>query len=106
LLVTGATAQALNVPQSGGFLVKQVAKESVVVPLGLKGGDRIGIVEGQQILVGGDILLTVQGITLASLADMAKVLKALESLQPGQDLRVTVLRAEKVVPLTMKWTGW
>jgi serine protease Do len=106
LLVTGATAQALNVPQSGGFLVKQVAKESVVVPLGLKGGDRIGIVEGQQIVVGGDILLTIQGVTVTSLADMAKALKALESLQPGQDLRVTVLRAEKVVPLTTKWTGW
>jgi len=106
LLVSGAMAQALKVPQSGGFLVKRVAKDSVVSRLGLKGGDRIGIVEGQQIVVGGDILLTVQGITQTSLDDMAKVLNALETLQPGQDLRVTVLRGENVVELTMKWTGW
>ena len=106
MLVSGATAQALKVPQSGGFLVKQVLKNSVGGRLGLKGGDRIGIVEGQQIVVGGDILLSVQGITIASGADRAKVLKALETLQVGQDLRVTVFRGDKIVELTTKFTGF
>ena len=106
MLVSGAMAQALNVPQSGGFLVKQVVKDSVGGRLGLKGGDRIGIVEGQQIVVGGDILLSVQGITMANGADRAKVLKELETLQTGQDLRATVLRGDKVVELTMKWAGF
>src|SRR5882724_480025 len=76
MLVSGAMAQALNVPQSGGFLVKQVAKDSVAARLGLRGGDRLGIVDGQHVVVGGDILLSVQGITIASGADRAKVLKA------------------------------
>jgi serine protease Do len=106
MLVSGAMAEALNVPQSGGFLVKQVVKDSIGGRLGLKGGDRIGIVEGQQIVVGGDILLAVQGITMASAADRAKVLKALENLQVGQDLRVTVFRGDKVVELTTKFTGF
>jgi S1-C subfamily serine protease len=106
MLVSGAMAQALKVPQSGGFLVKQVVKDSVGGRIGLKGGDRVGIVEGQQIVVGGDILLSVQGITLASLDDRAKVLKALETLQVGQDLRVTVLRGDKIVELTTKFTGF
>jgi len=106
MLVSGAMAQALNVPQSGGFLIKQVVKDSVGGRLGLKGGDRIGIVEGQQIVVGGDILLSVQGITMANGADRAKVLKELETLQTGQDLRATVLRGDKVVELTMKWAGF
>ena len=106
MLVSGAMAQALNVPQSGGFLIKQVVKDSVSDRLGLKGGDRIGIVEGQQIVVGGDILLSVQGITMANGADRAKVLKELETLQTGQDLRATVLRGDKVVELTMKWAGF
>ena len=106
MLVSGAMAQALNVPQSGGFLVKQVVKDSVGGRIGLKGGDRIGIVEGQQIVVGGDILLSVQGITFASLADRALVLKALEGLQVGQDLRVTVFRGDKIVELTTKFTGF
>jgi serine protease Do len=106
MLVSGAMAQALNVPQSGGFLVKQVVKDSVGGRLGLKGGDRIGIVEGQHIVVGGDILLSVQGITFASADDRVKVLKALETLQVGQDLRVTVFRGDKIVELTTKFTGF
>jgi serine protease Do len=99
-------AQALNVPQAGGFLVKQVVKDSVGGRLGLKGGNRIGIVEGQQIVVGGDILLSVQGISMATPDDRAKVVKALETLQVGQDLRVTVLRGDKIVELSMKFTGF
>jgi serine protease Do len=106
MLVSGAMAQALKVPQSGGFLVKQVVNDSVASRLGIKGGNRIGIVEGQQIVVGGDILLSVQGITMASAADRAQVFKALETLKAGDDLRVTVFRDNKIVELAMKFTGF
>jgi serine protease Do len=106
MLVSGAMAQALNVPQEGGFLVKQVVKDSVGGRIGLRGGDRIGIVEGQHIVVGGDILLSVQGIRFASAEDRVKVLKALETLKVGEDLRVTVLRGDKIVELATKFTGF
>jgi len=106
ILVSGAMAQALKVPQAGGFLVKQVVKDTVASQIGLKGGDRVAIVEGQKIVVGGDILLAVQGIPMASGADRAKVFKGLESLRVGEDLRFTVLRDDKIVELTMKWTGF
>ena len=106
VLVSGAMAQALKVPQAGGFLVKQVVKDTVASQIGLKGGDRTAIVEGQKIVVGGDILLAVQGIPMASGADRAKVFKGLESLRIGDDLRFTVLRDDKIVELTMKWTGF
>ena len=106
MLVSGAMAQALNVPQSGGFLVKQVAKDSVADKLGLKGGDRIGIVEGQHIVVGGDILLAVQGITMASAADRATILRKLETIHEGEDLRVKVFRGGKIVELTTIFTGF
>ena len=84
ILVSGAMAQALNVPQSGGFLVKQVVKDTMASRIGLKGGDRVGIVEGQKIVVGGDILLSVQGIPMASGDDRAKVFKTLEALRVGR----------------------
>ena len=106
MLVSGKIAQALNVPQAGGFLVKRVVKDTVASQIGLKGGDRIAIVEGQKIVIGGDILLAVQGIPMASGADRAKVFKGLESLRVGDDLRFTVLRDDKIVELTMKWTGF
>jgi serine protease Do len=106
MLVSGTMAQALNLPQSGGFLVKQVVEDSIAGRLGLRRGDRVAIVDGQQIVVGGDILLSVQGITFASADDRVKVLKALETLQVGQDLRVTVFRGDKIVELTTKFTGF
>ena len=106
MLVSGAMAQALNVPQEGGFLVKQVVKDSVGGRIGLKGGNRVGIVDGQHIVVGGDILLSVQGVPFASAEDRAKVLKALETLKVGDDLRVTVFRDDKIVELTTKFTGF
>ena len=44
-----------------------------------------------------------QGIPLTSNEDMAKVLKALETLKPGDELKVTILRDDKVQELAMKW---
>jgi S1-C subfamily serine protease len=105
LLLTGPMAEAFELPQAGGFLVKQVVKGSFADQIGLRGGNRLGIVEGQQVVVGGDIILAIQGIPTASNADIGKVLKALEGLQPGQELRVTVLRDAKVQDLSMTWKG-
>jgi S1-C subfamily serine protease len=105
VLVTGAVAQALKVPQPGGFLIKQVVKDSAAGQMGLRGGNKVGIVEGQKLVVGGDILLSIQGMPVASNEDLGKVLKKLEALQPGQDIHVTVLRDEKVQKLSTKWDG-
>ena len=106
MLLSGTMAEAFNLPQSGGFLVKQVVKNSVGGRIGLRGGDRVGIVDGQHIVVGGDILLSVQGLRFASAEDRVEVLQALEKLKPGDDLRVSVFREGKVVELAMKFTGF
>ena len=103
MLVTGGMAEALKVPQPGGFLVKQVVKESLAGQIGLRGGSRMGIVEGQHLVVGGDIILAVQDMTVASNEDMAKVLKTLEKIKPGDELRVKILRDEKVEELITKF---
>jgi serine protease Do len=105
LLLTGEMAEAFKLPQAGGFLVKQVVKGTLGDQIGLRGGNHMGLVDGKPVPVGGDVILAVQGITTASNEDMGKVLKSLESIQPGDDLRVTILREEKVEELSMKWTG-
>ena len=105
LLLTGEMAEAFKLPQAGGFLVKQVVKGTLGDQIGLRGGNRMGLVDGKPVPVGGDVILAVQAITTASNEDMGKVLKSLESIQPGDDLRVTILREEKVEELSMKWTG-
>jgi hypothetical protein len=47
-----------------------------------------------------DVLLTVQGIVVASEAGMVQALKLLETLKPGQDMQVTVLREGRIVTFT------
>ena len=74
--------------------------------IGLKGGDRVALVEGTEIVVGGDVLLSVQGIPMTNSEDRAKVIKALEDLKVGDDLWVTVFRDSKVVELRMKFKGF
>jgi serine protease Do len=103
--VSGTMAAALHVPQPGGFLVKQVARDSIGERLGLRGGDRLGILDGQTMIVGGDVILTVQGIAVDTKAGMVQALKTLETLRPGQEMRTTVLRAGHVVELRTPWTG-
>jgi serine protease Do len=106
MLVSGEMAEALKLPQSGGFLVKQVVKNSVGGRIGLRGGNRVGIVQGQEVVLGGDVLLSVQGIRFASAEDRVQVLKALETLKPGDELRVSVFRDGQVVELATKVTGF
>jgi S1-C subfamily serine protease len=62
-------------------------------------------VEGQRLVVGGDIILAVQGVTVTSDEDRQQARTVLEALRPGDILRITVLRDNKVQELTMKWPG-
>jgi S1-C subfamily serine protease len=105
VLLTDSMAKTFNVPQAGGYLVKQVVPDSLAGQIGLRGGNRIGIVEGQRLVVGGDIILSVQGVAMTSDEDRQQVRKVLETLQRGDLLRLTILRDNKVQELSMKWPG-
>ena len=64
-LVSGALARALNVPQEAGLLIQRVANDSPGEKLGLKPGKIPVQVAGERILIGGDIVLEVQGIPIS-----------------------------------------
>jgi S1-C subfamily serine protease len=101
-VIAGEIAEAFKVPQAGAFLVKQVVKGSLAEQMGLRGGNRMGIVDGKSIPVGGDIILSVQGIPTTSNEDLNKVLKSIETLKPGDELRATILRDETVQELSFR----
>jgi serine protease Do len=102
-LVTGTTAMLLNLPQPGGLLVKDVVKGSLGERMGIKGGNRLATLEGQQVVVGGDVILSVQGVPVISAEDRLKIRAILQQVEPGQDFRVTVLRAGRLVDLSITW---
>jgi S1-C subfamily serine protease len=104
-IVSGPVARLLNVPQGGGYLVKTVVKDSLAERLGLSGGDRAATIDGQQMVLGGDIILTAQGIELGTIDDLIAAAKAIRDQPAGREVRMRVLRAGQVVDLVTTWSG-
>jgi len=100
--LTEELADLLNLPQrSTGFIVKTVAKDSPADRIGLRGSRMIVSIAGQDVPLGGDIVLSVEGIA-ASPANAAKIRDRLAGLAPGTPYKVSILRAGQVLELTGK----
>lgn len=100
--LSGDLAAIFNLPQPEGFLVKTVAKGSPAEEVGIRGGTRTATIDGQTLVVGGDVLLAVDGIPAENLADYTRMREHLQRLAPGATITVTVLRAGRVLNLVGK----
>lgn len=100
ILLTGRLATVFNVPAPAGFLVKTVAQGSTVWNMGLLGGDGTVTIAGKEIPVGGDIILSVEGIPVVSEENIEKIRNRLAGVTPGTTLKMNLLRAGKVIELT------
>jgi S1-C subfamily serine protease len=95
-------ADLLNLPNNAtGFLVKGVAKNSPAEAIGLRGGNRVVVLDGTEYVLGGDIVLSVMGIT-AKPANIGQIREKLGQLRAGDTLKATVLRAGKILELSAK----
>ena len=92
----------LQFPEPAGFLVKTVAKGSAGWDMGLLGGDKIATIGGQQIAVGGDVILSVDDMPVGSEDNMEKIRNRLASEPAGTPFKMKVLRAGKIVVLVGK----
>jgi serine protease Do len=100
--LSGELAAIFNLPQPEGFLVKTVAKGSPAEQAGIRGGTKTATIDGQTIVVGGDVLLAVEGIPAGNLADYQRMRDHLQTLAPDATITVTVLRAGRVLNLVGK----
>ena len=99
-IVSGDLAMILNVPQPAGYLVKTVAKDSPGWHLGLLGGDKVATIDGQQVAVGGDIILSVEGVPVGNAESHARIRDVLIRKPAGAPFTMKVLRAGKILELT------
>ena len=97
--ISGRVARALNLPQEAAVMVQQVAADSPAANIGLRPGVIPATVEGKPFLLGGDIILAVQGQRIGS--ETYEALQArLRALPPGSPITVVVLRDGREVTLT------
>jgi len=112
LVVAGAMAKALNLPQSAGVLVQRIGDGSIGSQLGINPGTLRATIHGMDILLGGDIILSVNNIAIidprsaqslgsfTSDENYETIYNSVAALKPGDPLVVTVFREGKVLRLT------
>jgi serine protease Do len=100
VMLTGRLATIFNVPAPAAFLVKTVAQGSQAWNMGLLGSDGVVTIGGQEIAVGGDIILAVDGIPVVSEDNIEKIRNRLAGAPPGTPFKMNVLRDGKVIDLT------
>ena len=102
LALSDTLADLLNLPaRASGYLVKTVAKGSPADEIGLRGSTQIVSISGQEVPLGGDIILSVEGIPAAA-ANVGKIRDMMNTLPAGSPYKVSILRAGQVLELTGK----
>src|SRR6185369_9100143 len=112
LVVTVAMAKALNLPQPAGVLVQRIGDGSIGSQWGINPGTLRATIHGMDILLGGDVILSVNNIAIIdpssaqSLGSFTgdenyeKIYNSVAALKSGDPLVVTVFREGKVLKLT------
>ena len=96
---SGDLAEYLNLPQPFGLLAEEVAKKSPAEAVGLRPSRVVAKIEGQNVPLGGDIVLAAMGIPLDNEASFDKIRERQSQLRPGDEMSFKVLRAGRVIEL-------
>ena len=92
IMLTGRLAKAFNLPQSAGVLVQRVAHNSPAERAGIRPGTIPISIDGRAILIGGDIILGIDDITIAETADQLRILDRLSKKKKGDKVVIRLLR--------------
>ncbi len=103
VLVTGIVAKALNVPQPAGFLVTNVARDSLAEQMGLVGGQVEALIDNENLLIGGDVILKINSAAITiDRRTYRLVFSNIARANVGAVVHCTVLRAGKILDLSVK----
>lgn len=100
--LTSGIAQAMNLPaDQQGVLIEQVASGSPADKAGLRGSYMPATVNGQQILVGGDVITQIDNQSIAQPNDIRSYLA---QAQAGQQIDLEIIRngQQKQVSVTLE----
>jgi serine protease Do len=94
-------AAVLNVPQPAAYLVQHVAKNSIADQIGIRGGSLPTTIHDSHILLGGDIIVEMLGVTIENKPEtFKKIREKLSLLNHGDKIIIKVLRQGKIMTLS------
>jgi S1-C subfamily serine protease len=94
--LTADVAKALGIGATDGVLVAQVEASSPAAEAGLRGGTSQVTLQQQMYVLGGDVITALDGETVDSMEDFVA---ALNTRDPGDTIKLTVLRDGRTVQL-------
>ncbi len=102
-ILSGDLANIFHLPQKTGVLVERVAQDSMGQKAGILAGDTLAIINNKKMILGGDVLLSLDGIPLGTQASYTKVREKIRSRKPGEILKLRLLRGSqiKIVKITI-----
>jgi len=92
-------ADALGLPVQQGILVERVEPGGPAAQAGIRGGTRTALLGLQQLRVGGDVLIAIDGNPVAGQNDLNLLLNR---SQPGDTVTLTIVRDGKKMDVAVK----
>jgi putative serine protease PepD len=99
LEVGGWLSEALDLPVKEGLLVEEVTRGGPAAAAGLHGGDKEAMAGMRRIVIGGDVIVAIDGQKVANQFDMNVILNR---KRPGDTVNVSVYRGGKKMDLPVK----
>ena len=96
--LTSDVASTFNMKTQGGALVEQVSPGSPAAKAGIKAGNQRVDVQGQQFIIGGDVIVKADNTTIKTADDL---IAFLGTKKPGDTITVTVERDGKMQDLKL-----
>lgn len=98
--ITPELAEVLGLKEAKGFLVMDVVSNSPADKAGIRGGDREIVIDGRRYVIGGDIIVAIDGIDVRGIEDILIYLQREKNV--GDDIMLRILRDEQEVEITVK----
>ena len=97
--VAGWLSEALDLPVQEGLLVESTPKGSPAAAAGIRGGDRAAQAGMRRIMIGGDVIVGIDGQKVSNQFDVNVVLNR---KRPGDTVTVTIYRGAKKLDVPVK----
>jgi len=96
--LTSEVAQIYNLAIGHGVLVESVTSGSGADKAGLQGGQRQVVVAGETFVLGGDIIVSVDGMKISSIEELRE---AIAAHKPGDNVKLALYRDAKKLSVTV-----
>jgi S1-C subfamily serine protease len=97
--VAGWLSEALDLPVQEGLLVEQTTKGSPAAAAGIHGGDKVAQAGMRRIIIGGDVIVGIEGQKVSNQFDIDYILNR---KRPGDTVTITIYRGAKKLDLPVK----